>query len=377
MKIAVNASCLKEYSFENNKSPYINSLLQLVLNHPEQDFIFISDMPFSSEINFPDNIIPVVTRHEANTPLKLRLWYNFKIPAILKKYKADIFISEHFCSLNTKIPQILFSPDLTFIHKPSFINKKFVHFYKKYTPLFLQKADTIVVFSNFLKNELITHYKTKFEKIKVIHQNADLHLSPIDFEKREKIKEEYTDGNEYFIYKGVISPQKNLLNLLKAFSAFKKRQKSSMFLVILGNPGPEYENFKESLRLYRFNKEVKLIDNLSKIETEKIISSAYCMVYAPVYETLSITPLEAMECEVPVIASRVGSLSETCGDAALYVDPDNFKDIAEKMMLMFKDEKARKEWIEKGKVHSLKYRSVINPGLFEIIETIAKKNPVN
>lgn len=375
MKIAVNASSSEKYSSENEKSPFIKYLLQLALSCPEDNFIFITDTALSPDINLSENIITVVTGHETNTPLKLRLWYNFRIPSVLKKHKADIFISHKFCSLNTKIPQILFSSDLSFINTPSFINKKFINFYKKNTPLFLKKAYKIITFSEFLKNELIAHYKTTTEKIEVVYREPDAYFSPLGFEEKEKIKEKYTDGNEYFIYKGIISPQNNLMNLLKAFSVFKKRQKSSMSLVILGNPGPEYETFKESLSLYRFNKEVKLINSLSKIEVEKIIASAYCMVYPPVYETISIAPIESMKCEVPVIASQVGSLPETCGDAALYTDPNNFKDMAEKMMILFKDERRRKELIEKGKIHLLKYGSQKKIDLFEIIKTITKKIP--
>ena len=60
-------------------------------------------------------------------------------------------------------------------------------------------------------------------------------------------------------------------------------------------------------------------------------------------------PLEAMKCDVPVITSSTGAMPEICSNAALYADPQNFKDIAENMMLIFKDEKRRKELIEKGR----------------------------
>ncbi|MEO9022372.1 MAG: glycosyltransferase family 1 protein [Ginsengibacter sp.] len=375
MKIAVNASSLKKHLSINDKDPFIEIFLQMATSHPEHTFIFISDAPFPPDLHFPYNVEPIVTGHEANTPLKWRIWYNLKIPAVLKKHTAAIFISEHFCSLKTKIPQLLISPDLTFLQQPSFVNKKWIHFYKKYTPLFLKKAEAILVSSKFLKNELIAHYKTEEGKIMVTHQKPCNHFAPLGLEEKEKIKEKYTGGNEYFIYRGIISPQKNLLNLLKAFSAFKKRQRSSMHLIISGNPGQEYESLKESLRLYRFNKEVALLDDLTEIETAKIIASAYCMVYTPAYETASIAPLEAMKCEVPVIVSSSGSLPEVGGDAALYADPDHFKDIAEKMMLIFKDEGSRKVLIEKGKAHLLKYNSKETPDIFKIIENTVKDIP--
>jgi len=55
-----------------------------------------------------------------------------------------------------------------------------------------------------------------------------------------------------------------------------------------------------------------------------------------------------MKCHVPVLTSLNSSMEEIAKDAALYADAKNFEDIADKMMLIYKDEKLRKEIIEKG-----------------------------
>jgi len=49
------------------------------------------------------------------------------------------------------------------------------------------------------------------------------------------------------------------------------------------------------------------------------------------------------------------SMEEIAKDAALYADAKNFEDIAGKMMLIYKDEKLRKELIEKGKIIAARY----------------------
>ena len=215
----------------------------------------------------------------------------------------------------------MISPDLSFIHQPSFVKRREQFFYKKFTPKFLKKAKKIVAFSEFEKGDIIKQFKTDPDKIEVIYNGVDENCKPINFEERESIKEKYAEGNEYFIYSGIISPQKNLVNLLKAFSAFKKRQRSKMQLIIAGKPGKKYEEFVESLRLYRFKKEVKLLENLSSEELLKISASAYAMVYPSLYEKTAIPLLEAMKGEVPVITSSTSALPEICGDAALYADP--------------------------------------------------------
>ena len=67
----------------------------------------------------------------------------------------------------------------------------------------------------------------------------------MDWEEKELIKEKYADGKAYFLFSGDINQRSNLINLLKAFSFFKKRQKSNMLLLIAGNAD---EAFKKELK---------------------------------------------------------------------------------------------------------------------------------
>lgn len=369
MRIAVNASSLSDFVYE--------IFFRIAASNPKHTFLFIFDKPFTEKINVAQNVIPLVIERKGNSRLKWKFWYKLKIPIALKRHKADIFISEKFISLRTNIPQLLLFPDFTFIHQPSFLDKKSVRFYKKNTSLFLNKARKIIVDSDMFKKEIIKRYKINEEKIIVLHPKIANDFEEIPFEEKESVKEKYAAGNEYFIYNGIISPQQNLLNLLKAFSFFKKRQKSKMQLLITGKPGIDYEQFIESLRLFRFKDEVKVLENLSESETEKMIASAYAMIHVPVYESGYTQGLEGLKYKVPAILSSTGARSEYFADAALYAHPENFKDIAEKMMLLFKDEKLRTDLIEKERAQIAKFSHKSEGILFEIIKDIATKNPLS
>jgi len=74
--------------------------------------------------------------------------------------------------------------------------------------------------------------------------------------------------------------------------------------------------------------------------------------------------LEEMTCNVPVISNNKSAMSEICDDAALYVNPNEYKDLAEKMMIIFKDERLRNELIEKGKEQAQKFSWEKTAGLF-------------
>lgn len=284
------------------------------------------------------------------------MWHNIKIPAVLKKYKADVYIScDAIASLTSKIPQCIVVADLDFIHQPSFFKTGSLLFFKTFIPRSVKKANIIFTVSEFSKRDIIREYKTDADKIKVVYKGVNENFKEIDYGEKEKVKSKFSDGNEYFIYSGEIGSNKNLLNLLKAFSAFKKRQKSSMQLLIAGKSGWKYEDFIESLRLFMFRDDVKILKDPSLEERIKITAAAYAMVLPSANDGVNAQTLEAINSGVPVIASAKGAMPEILADAALYADTENFKEIAVKMMQLFRDENLRKELIGKGKIPAQKF----------------------
>jgi glycosyltransferase involved in cell wall biosynthesis len=356
MKIAVNTRFLLPDYLEGYGYFVFEVFKHLTNKYPEHQFIFIFDRPFDSRFVFSSNITPVVVGPPARHPLLWKYWYDVKIPSILKKHKADVFVSvDGICSLKTSIPQSLVIHDIAFLHYPSHIKRSHLYFFRKYIPRFLQKASSIATVSEFSKKDILTHYKTEAEKINVVYSAAKEVFEPVSAEVAAATKKKYTDGTEYFLYIGAIHPRKNLVNLLKAFSIFKKRLKSNMKLVLAGRLAWKYDSFIQNLKKYKFKEDVILLGYLSEEELVKITGSAYALVYPSLLEGFGVPVLEAMRCHVPVLTSSGSSMEEIAKDAALYADAKNFEDIADKMMLIYKDEKLRKELIEKGKIIADQY----------------------
>src|SRR5689334_13802185 len=235
MRIAVNTRFLLSNYLEGYGYFVFEVFKYLTSSYPEHEFIFIFDRPFDKRFLFSPNIIPVVVGPPARHPLLWKYWYDFRIPSVLKKYKADVFVSvDGLCSLRTHVPRCLVVHDVAFLHYPSHIKRSHLYFFKKYIPKFLQKAKSIATVSEFSKKDILSHYKTGAEKINIVYSAAKEIFKPITAEIARATKEKYTSGNEYFLYIGAIHPRKNLVNLLKAFSIFKKRLKSNMKLVLAG-----------------------------------------------------------------------------------------------------------------------------------------------
>lgn len=350
MRIAVNTRLLHNDYLEGYGYFIYETFRRITLKYPEHEFIFIFDRSFNKKFIFSGNIKPVVTGPPARHPLLWKFWYDVRIPSALRKYQADVFVScDGICSLATKVPQCIFIRDLSFLHFPSFSKKSHILYYKKYTPKFLGKAKIITTVSEFSKQDILSHFKkTDASKIKVVYSGIKEIFHPTDEKEKEIIKEKYTSGKEFFIYAGAIHPGKNLMNLLKAFSVFKKRQQTNMKLLLAGRITGKNSPFQEKLKTYKYRDDVVMTGFIDDQELSKIFGSAYALVYPSLSEDFGVPVLEAMRCGVPVITSGKSPMHEIAKEAALYFDPANYNDIAEKMMLLYKEESLREKLINRG-----------------------------
>jgi len=144
-----------------------------------------------------------------------------------------------------------------------------------------------------------------------------------------------------------------------------------MQLLIAGKPGWKSKEFFESLSLFMFKNEVKILKDPSTEERITITAAAYAVVNPSPFGGFTTEPLEAIKCGVPVIASAKGAMSEIFGDSALYADTENFKEVAVRMMQLFRDENLRNDLIAKGRIRAEKFNwDVTAKLLWENIEKV-------
>jgi glycosyltransferase involved in cell wall biosynthesis len=139
------------------------------------------------------------------------------------------------------------------------------------------------------------------------------------------------------------------MNLLKAFSLFKKWQNSNMQLLVAGRLAWQYEDLIEKLKTYKYREDVVMLNYVSDEQLAKITASAYALVYPSLFEGFGLPIIEAMQAGTPVICSDTSSMPEASADAALFADPNSPDAIAKQMLAIYKDESLRDELVQKGK----------------------------
>jgi glycosyltransferase involved in cell wall biosynthesis len=356
MNIAVNTRFLLKDQMEGYGYFISEVFVRLAASHPEHRFYFLFDRPVADGFTFPQNVETIVIGPPARLPLLWKYWYDVRVPWVLKKVRADVFVSpDGMCSLTTRIPQCLVIHDIGIIHHPGDYRHAHSLFYRAFLPRFLKKAKMVATVSEFSKKDILKTYRADPSKITVVYSAVKEIFRPLDDSAQQTIRDLWTEGKAYFIYVGAIHPRKNLVNLLKAFSIFKKRLQSNMKLVLVGRMAWKKSAFESSLKNYKYRNDVVLTGYLKEEDVSKLIASSYALVYPSSFEGFGVPVLEAMKCGVPALTSKGSSMEEIAGDAALYFDPHDPQDIGEQLMRIYKDEKLRKEQIENGRTISSNY----------------------
>lgn len=141
-----------------------------------------------------------------------------------------------------------------------------------------------------------------------------------------------------------------------------------MKLVLLTGEIPGKDVFAESLRLYKYRNEVKVITSPGEKETLALTAAAWCAVnLSPLYSDIFFLQ-QAIQCEVPVIAGNTPQANELLQDAALFVSPASVDSIAEQLMVIYKDETKHTQLVENGKQLS---RKNTGDNLWEVIISLA------
>ncbi|MCZ2223882.1 MAG: glycosyltransferase family 4 protein [Chitinophagales bacterium] len=375
MRIVVNTKLLQANNIALYRI-YIYELIQkLISQHQEHEFILLLDDAFE-QINFTSkNIIQQKIKQKSNKAISIQYWYNISLPLIEKKYKADIVL--HFnnrCSLTIKTPQIVVLYNTLFLEHPQFLVSSEKIFYKLLQKKILEKANRIITLSEYSKQVIQNHYKLSKDKIFSIPFGVLENNKRLSYKEQENIKQQYTDGCEYFVFSGTTEPLNNILTLLKAFSIFKKRLHSNMKLLLLIQPTKYDIAIKEKLKTYKYREDIVWLDNVDEPQQQAIISSAYALILTSYKEEYSVTIINAMQNGIPIAYNNTNFFSEITNDAALSFDTKNENDIAQQMMLLYKDENLRNQLIEKGiKQTKLLSWNKSAESLWKIIEQKANK----
>lgn len=273
-------------------------------------------------------------------------WTQFALPAylFLDKNKPDVFFSPtHYAPRFARIPRVTSVMDIAYLLYPETFNKDDLYQLVNWTMYSVKKSKKIITISQNSKNDIISRYHLKNDKVEVVYPGVKPDKEDMS---EENIKEKYNIDGKYMLFVSTLQPRKNLTRLIEALSKIEKSVKIK--LVVVGRKGWKYEEILSAPKKYGVEDKVIFLNFVPDEDLTLLYKEAELFVMPSLYEGFGLPVLEAMKNGCPVAASNTSSLPEAGGDAAAYFDPDSVEDMATVITDVLKDKKMQENMRKKG-----------------------------
>ena len=255
------------------------------------------------------------------------------------RLKPDLYHDPSFLPLHFTGPIVVTVHDLSPIRYPQTHPDSRVRAIEKYLPTAVRRAEQIIVDSEFIKNEVVSHFRIDAEKVHAVHLGVTNAYAPRSAGDVTPVLARYgLTYKGYLFAVGTLEPRKNLLQALDAHAALPERARKEAPLVFAGMKGWLAEDLQSRIRAAEERGEVRWLGYVPPEALPALYAGARVFVYPSLYEGFGLPVLEAMASGVPVITSNQASLPEVAGDAALMIDPRDRDGLRDAMLRLLEDD---------------------------------------
>lgn len=223
-----------------------------------------------------------------------------KLVEVIKSYDLDIvhahyavpnavsaYLAKKICNDSARVITTLHGTDSYLVGRhPS---------YKEVTQFSMQQSDGLTTVSEYLKERTNTEFDISRE-IRVIPNFVD----PRKFRRLEKDREQ-----RIVCHSSNFRPLKRIPDIIKAFKMISQQINCKLLLVGNGPERPKAEKLAKNLAI---SNRVHFLGNVKNVQ--EILGKSDLFLLPSEDESFGLAALEAMSCEVPVVASNIGGLKE-------------------------------------------------------------------
>ena len=260
----------------------------------------------------------------------------------VKAFKPTIYHEPSFLPLEFDGPTVITVHDLSHIRYPDSHPKERVATLNRRLPKAVENAQCILTDSNFTKQEILSQFSVKPDKVVVTHLGFSADFYPRQISDSQAVISKYQlIANQYVLAVGTLEPRKNLIQAIRAYSSLPKSFTKKCPLVIVGARGWKEQAFMKELVPLINDGRALLLGYIPSADLPFLYSAAIALIYPSVYEGFGLPPLEAMACGTTVITTNRSSIPEVVADSGIMVDAGNISATASAIQTLFEDIKLR------------------------------------
>jgi len=257
-----------------------------------------------------------------------------------------------------RIPVVATIHDLAFERMPETFTRRGSFQLKLTVRRTAKKAARIATVSEYSRQDLLSIYNLPPEKVVVTYNGIESHFTPHPPvpNETEEIRGRFGIARDFLLAVGSLQPRKNLVRLIRAYAKLRsEREDFTQQLVIVGRKLWLTHEIFDEVKRQRWADDVILTGYVADEDLPALYRAARAFVYPSLFEGFGLPPLEAMACGTPVVTSGVSSLPEVTGAAAMLIDPNDDRALANALIEIVNNERLRAELREKGIAQAKKF----------------------
>lgn len=356
MRIGIDARMLHKAGIRRYTTELIYNLSEI---DPDNQYCLY--LPPQGEIH---DIAPLNANFEPvylNAPL-FSLKEQFLFVSHIKKSKLDLLHTTFdFGAPLWPVKNVVVTVHDVFFGPGTFFrNYKTKMMYQILTRYSVKKSTAIIVVSEFIKKKLLHYIPLNDKKIKnitVIPNGIGSEFkSSAPQEELQYIRKKYGFNRKYLLCVGSFASRiKNLPRILEAYSRLPESILANFQLIIAGEFFSRVPEASAVIKKLEAHNSVLCLGYVPDEDLPALYRHAEVFVFPSLHEGFGIPIVEAMASGTPVITSNTSAMPEIAGNAAIFVDPYNVKEISERMAEILMNENLRDMLTERGFAQAQKY----------------------
>jgi alpha-1,3-rhamnosyl/mannosyltransferase len=240
---------------------------------------------------------------------------------ICRRDRPDLYHEPNYIPLPTDLPTVATVHDLSLLLHPEWHPGDRAAYFERHFPAALGQCRQLIAGSEFTRQEMIRHLHVPPQRVTRVYYGMRADLAPAPAARIAPVLERLGIPQRYLLYVGTIEPRKNLLLLLKAYTALPPPVREGCPLVLAGRWGWNVDAVRDYWHAEARHRGVMHLGYVADEDLPALYAGARGLVYPSLYEGFGLPPLEMMAAGGAVLASTAEAIREVVGPHGLLVPP--------------------------------------------------------
>jgi glycosyltransferase involved in cell wall biosynthesis len=284
----------------------------------------------------------------------------FRLPAALKQHAIDVL----FCPANTmpyrsRVPAIVMFQNMApFCETMGITDSGLLPWLRmkllgQFMRISAKRARRVIFLSRYVRDFFARRFGVDPSRAYVLPHG----MVRIDAVPDPELEARLGIRRPFLLCISHLNPYKNLVELIEGFGIAGASGAGRQLVIAGGKYYPKYFTRMEAARQHAGAADILITGELAHEDTLKLLASCEMFVFSSTCESCPNTLLEAQALGTPIASSDAGVMPEMSGDAAVYFDPHDPRDIARALRRLIDEPALRAELRERAVAHAAAWPS--------------------